>query len=283
MKTDENYNFFFVKILEEQPEIFTNHEVFEIVKNENDIFYTSCRRIALIFEPIKQVISLLESHTANLADCFLEIIQITAAFRRIPTSNNFCPLAIAAFNFYYQQFDISPYILTYFLHPNTQNHGIQKGKFHDICELTVNYYKDLHHSEKEYCVVEDENMHLQELAKTMFAIVPLQAKSMAQIYSFYISNVKRKLKFCDNNFVKEEVLNSLFGETIFAEIDNSNLNINKEENEINIKNQTKNEITIALQDWVDLSDPMFGLINNQEEVIPTKEEMNIDFESSFLV
>ncbi|CAG8847196.1 13252_t:CDS:2, partial [Gigaspora margarita] len=57
-------------------------------------------------------------------------------------------------------------------------------------------------------VVEDKNMHLQELAKTIFAIVPSQAN---------------------------------------------------------------------------LSDPMFGLINKQEEVIPTEEEMNIDFESSSLV
>ncbi|CAG8857596.1 31682_t:CDS:1, partial [Gigaspora margarita] len=37
------------------------------------------------------------------------------------------------------------------------------------------------------------------------------------------------------------------------------------------------------QDWVDLSDPMFKLINKQEEVIPSEEEMNIDFESSSLV
>ncbi|CAG8778739.1 36889_t:CDS:2, partial [Gigaspora margarita] len=214
----------------------------------------------------------LKSHIANLANCFLGIIQIAIAFRRISTSNNFHPLAIAAFNFRYQQFNISSYILTYFFHPNTQNHGIQRGKFHDICELAVNYYKDLYHSEKkchkldlEYSfnltpflwwgVVEDENMHLQELAKTMFAIVPSQAKSIAQIYSFYVSNVKRELKFCDNNFVKGEVLNSVFGKTIFAEINNSDLNINEEKNEMNIKNPTENKITMALQDWVDLSDP----------------------------
>ncbi|CAG8816965.1 13567_t:CDS:2, partial [Gigaspora rosea] len=86
------------KILEEQPEIFTNIEVFGIASDENDIFYTSCKRIALIFEPIKRVITLLESR----------IMQLAAAFRRIPSSNNFRSLAIVAFNRRYQQFDISP-------------------------------------------------------------------------------------------------------------------------------------------------------------------------------
>ncbi|CAG8852197.1 1503_t:CDS:2, partial [Gigaspora margarita] len=185
------------KILEEQPHIFTNKEVFEIAFDENDVFYTSCRRIALIFEPIKRVISLLEGCTASLADCFMGIIQIAIALRRIPPSNNFRSLAIAAFNLRYEQFDISPYLLTYFLHPNYRNHGLKKGQFRNICELAVNYYKNLNHNEKEcrelvtqlikykarvapwdleyspdltpstwWGVVEDERMHLQELAET---------------------------------------------------------------------------------------------------------------------
>ncbi|CAG8701948.1 10670_t:CDS:2, partial [Scutellospora calospora] len=57
------------------------------------------------------------------------IIQLAAAFRRIPSSNNFHSLVIAAFNC----------------------QGLQKEKFRDICELAVNYYKDLHHSKKECC------------------------------------------------------------------------------------------------------------------------------------
>ncbi|CAG8792007.1 2882_t:CDS:2, partial [Gigaspora rosea] len=110
------------KILEEHPDIFTNQDVFGIASDENDTFYTSCRRIALIFEPIKRVITLLESRMACLADCFLGIVQLAVAFRRIPTSNNFRSLAIAAFNLRYQQFDISPYVLTYFLHPHYRGH-----------------------------------------------------------------------------------------------------------------------------------------------------------------
>ncbi|CAG8847736.1 18418_t:CDS:2, partial [Gigaspora margarita] len=83
-------------ILEEKLEIFTNQE-------------------------IKRVINLLESRTASLADCFMEIVQIAIALKKIPASNKFCTLAIA------------------------------------------------------WDAVEDEHTDLQELAKTMFAIVPSQA------------------------------------------------------------------------------------------------------------
>ncbi|CAG8807919.1 24542_t:CDS:2 [Gigaspora margarita] len=88
-------------ILEKKPDIFTNQEVFKIICDENDIFYISCKRISLIFEPIKRVINLFESHIASLADCFMEIVQIAIALKKIPTSNNFRTLAITIFNFCY--------------------------------------------------------------------------------------------------------------------------------------------------------------------------------------
>ncbi|CAG8830008.1 39680_t:CDS:2, partial [Gigaspora margarita] len=232
-------------ILEEQPEIFTNIQVFGIASNKNDIFYTSCKRIVLIFEPIKQVITLLESRIASLANCFLGIMQLAAAFRRIPSSNNFCFLAIAVFN------------------------------------CPVNYYKDLHHNESEYRelgVVEDEYTHLQELAKTMFAIVPSQANCE---HNFSILKWF-KLNFCDNNSVDIELCNSMFDETIFAEIDCPDLNKNEEEDEVEVVNFT-NEIAIVFQDWINISDMIFGLSNNQEETILAEEEVNMDFESGSLV
>ncbi|RIB16628.1 hypothetical protein C2G38_2316042 [Gigaspora rosea] len=327
------------KILEEQPDIFTNKEVFEIVFDEDDVFYTSCKRIALIFEPIKRVINLLKACTASLANCFMGIIQIAIALRRIPPSNNFCSLAIAAFNLQYEQFDISPYLLTYFLHPNYRSHGLKKGQFRYICELAVNYDKNLHHSEKEchelvtqlikykarvapwdleyssdlmpstwWGVVKDEHVHLQELAETIFAIAPSQAncernfsilkwfseehctrlqvsrlESMAQIHSFYVSNIKKELKFCDDNFVETELCNSVLNKTVFAEMDNIEINEDEERDEIEIMDLIVNDITTVLQDMVDLLDPIFGANNNQEEPILTEEEMNMEFESRSIV
>ncbi|CAG8704395.1 9787_t:CDS:2, partial [Cetraspora pellucida] len=119
-------------ILEEKPDIFSNQEVLEIANDIHDNFYTSCKRIASVFEPIKQVINLLESNTASLADCFLGIVQIAAMLKKISTSNNFHTLAILAFNFCYQQFDISPYLLAYFLHPKYRSHGLKTRNFHNI-------------------------------------------------------------------------------------------------------------------------------------------------------
>ncbi|CAG8540235.1 9679_t:CDS:2 [Gigaspora margarita] len=205
-------------------------KVYKLI-NEDDTFYISYKRISLIFELIKRVINLLESHMANLANCFIGIVQIAVALKKISASNNFRTLAIAVFNFRYQQFDISSYLLTYYFHPNYRNKGLKNGKFLEIA-------------------VEDKNSDLQELAKTMFAIftegrrtwlqVP-QLESMAQLHSFYISNVEKKLKL--NNFVKMELHNNL----------------------------TTNDITTALQDLVDLSDPIFGADSNQVESILTKE------------
>ncbi|CAG8772065.1 24030_t:CDS:1, partial [Cetraspora pellucida] len=124
--------------------------VFEIAFDENDSFYPLCKRIVLIFELIKQVINLLKSHIATLADCFIGIVQIAIALKKIPTSNNLRTLAIAVFNTRYEQFDISSYLLTYFLHFNYRNNGL-KRKFYNICELAVSYYKDMHHCEKKCC------------------------------------------------------------------------------------------------------------------------------------
>ncbi|CAG8850521.1 11696_t:CDS:2, partial [Gigaspora margarita] len=274
------------KIVEEKPDIFTNQEVFQIACDENDTFYVSCKRISLIFEPIKRVIHLLESRIANLADCFMGIVQIAASLRRIPT---------------------------------------------------IDYYKGMHHNDKEcrrlmnqlikykarvkpwkleyssnltpftwWDVVEDEHTDLQDLAKTMFAIVPSQAncernfsilkwftegrrtrlqaprlESMAQLHSFYISNVENELKFCDD-FVETELRDSALNETIFAEMDNLDSNkCREEEDEMDIVNPTTNDITMALQDLVDLSDPIFGGNNNQgeaQETVSTDEEPSMEFE-----
>ncbi|CAG8791672.1 6174_t:CDS:1, partial [Gigaspora rosea] len=163
-------------------------------------------------------------------------------------------------------------------------------QFRNICKLAVNYYKNLHHNEKEchelvtqlikykarvaswdleyssdltpstwWGVVEDERMHLQELAETMFAIALSQAsckrnfsilkwfsegrrtqlqvsrlESLVQIHSFYVSNIMKELKFCGNNSVEAELRNSVLNETVFAEIDNIEINEDEERDEIEV-------------------------------------------------
>ncbi|CAG8843138.1 34453_t:CDS:2, partial [Gigaspora margarita] len=198
------------KILKEQLNIFTNKDVYEIAFDEDEIFYTSCKKLALVFEPIKQVINFLESRTANLADCFIGIAQIATAF------NN-------------------------------------------ICELAVHYYQNLHHNDKE-ChkleVVEDEHTHLQELAKTMFAIAPFQAncKRNFSLLKWF------KLNFYNKNFEEAELYSSVVNETIFAE------------------DLTATNIIKVLQDLVDLSDPIFGASNKEKITLMNKEETTMEFD-----
>ncbi|CAG8813227.1 40466_t:CDS:10, partial [Gigaspora margarita] len=274
------------KILEEKLDIFTNQEVFKIVCDEDDIFYTSCKRISLIFEPIKRVINLLESCIASLADCFMEIVQIAIALKKIPASSNFRTLAIVVFNFRYHQHDIFPYILTYFLHSNYRNQGLKKGKFLEICELAaelmsqlIKYKAKAGPWKLEYSsnltpslwwdAIEDEHTDLQKLAKTI----------MAQLYSYYISNVEKESKLHDD-FMEIELYNSALNETIFAEIDNLEPNKYEEEDEMNTVDLATNDITMALQDLVDLSDLIFGADNTHEEPILTDEETSMEFNTS---
>ncbi|CAG8777917.1 34174_t:CDS:2, partial [Gigaspora margarita] len=144
-------------------------------------------------------------------------------------------------------------------------------------------------------VVKDEHTDLQDLAKTMFTIFTkghctrfqaLQLESIAQLHSFYISNVENELKFCDD-FVETELRDSALNETIFAKMNNLDSNkCREEEDEMDIVNPTTNDITMALQDLVDLSDPIFGRNNNQgeaQETVSTDEEPSMEFESKSLV
>ncbi|CAG8746189.1 18064_t:CDS:1 [Gigaspora margarita] len=84
--------------------------------------------------------------------------------------------------------------------------------------------------------------------------------------------------------------NSVFNKMIFAEINGPNLSEddddevdNKVDNEVEFVSLIANEITIALQNWVDLLDSIFGLNNSQEETILSEEEINMEFESRSLV
>ncbi|CAG8807918.1 24541_t:CDS:1, partial [Gigaspora margarita] len=64
---------------------------------------------------------------------------------------------------------------------------------------------------------------------------------MAQLHSYYISNIKKELKLCDN-FAEIELHNSALNKMIFAEIDNLEPNKYEEENEINTENLVVNDI-----------------------------------------
>ena len=51
---------------------------------------------------------------------------------------------------------------------------------------------------------------------------------MAQIHSFYVSNIKKELRFYNNNFVEIELHNNALSEMVFAKVDNHDSNESKE-------------------------------------------------------
>ncbi|CAG8639143.1 14510_t:CDS:2 [Cetraspora pellucida] len=139
------------KILEEKPDIFSNQEVFKIANDIHDNFYTSCKRIVSVFEPIKN--------------------------------------------------------------------------FHNICNLAVNYYKDLFHKEEE----------CNELVDQL-----IRYKAEVEFWNLESSS---------------NLIPSLcaLSKIVISEIDYSN-SIKKNEEEVEIISFAESDITMALQSLVNLSD-----------------------------
>ncbi len=161
----------------------------------------------MVFKPIKETINVLESKTANLADCFIGLVKLAATIKRLSNDNFFKPFAITCFNRRYQQFDCEPYLLTYYLHPQYRGNGLKNGQFRTICTIAAKYWANLGHTDQActelisqlrrykckeepfdfiynetmdtpirwWNTCEDEHEHLQNLALKMFAITPSQA------------------------------------------------------------------------------------------------------------
>ncbi|CAG8625670.1 34031_t:CDS:2, partial [Gigaspora margarita] len=64
-------------ILADHSESITNEEIKILISNES--FFTTCRFVRSVWEPIKEIIHMLEANTAMLADCFVYLIKLAAA------------------------------------------------------------------------------------------------------------------------------------------------------------------------------------------------------------
>ncbi|RHZ69728.1 hypothetical protein Glove_279g1 [Diversispora epigaea] len=112
-------------ILTEHPNIITNLEVINLIKNDN--FFIICNQIQSVWTPIKMCINVLESNTTILADCFIYIIKLTIAIYRLSNLNSFKTPAIRIFNQRYMEFQHPAYLLCYFLHPLYRGRGLHNG------------------------------------------------------------------------------------------------------------------------------------------------------------
>jgi hypothetical protein len=96
------------------PEEITNKNVKKIFRNK--AFFINVDKLVQVLKPIKTAITLLESVNTNLADCFLQLILLANAIKKLPYER-FRQYSIGTFNKYWDKFDPDIYILSYFLHP----------------------------------------------------------------------------------------------------------------------------------------------------------------------
>ncbi|RHZ85688.1 hypothetical protein Glove_62g26 [Diversispora epigaea] len=135
-------------ILSEHSEIITNLEIIRILKDEE--FFSTCRFIRHIWEPIKESINRVESKSVDLADCFIFLIKLAVAIHQISNLNPFKREAIIIFNKRYEEFLYPIYTLTYFLHPHYRGRGLKDSVFREIALTAVQLWQNLRHSDNSY-------------------------------------------------------------------------------------------------------------------------------------
>ena len=73
-----------------------------------------------VLEPLKKAVLSVEASDTNYADCFIALIRLANAIKKIPIERGligFRTHTINSINERWNSFDNMPLILTYFLHP----------------------------------------------------------------------------------------------------------------------------------------------------------------------
>ena len=95
-----------------------------IIQGRN--FFSDLKILAFVLNPLRKTILSLETRTATLADCFLNIARLGAALKNLPQSfnrdfRNHCHVVM---NKRFEEFDDDRYLLCLYLHPKFR--GIYK-------------------------------------------------------------------------------------------------------------------------------------------------------------
>ncbi|CAB5324354.1 unnamed protein product [Rhizophagus irregularis] len=90
-------------------------------------FFGNVNKLTEVLKPIKTAITLLESANTNLSDCFIQLILLANAIKKLPSQKmmEFHQHCIKAFNKRWANFDPKLYILAYFLHPGYRATGLK--------------------------------------------------------------------------------------------------------------------------------------------------------------
>ncbi|CAB5392201.1 unnamed protein product [Rhizophagus irregularis] len=131
------------EVMTKHPEKITNAVVKKILKKQ--LFYDQVNTLAKLLRPIKNAILMLEGDQANLADAFIQMVRLAYTIKNFKVNNlvGFQQHAIQAFNKRWEEFDISLYLLAYFLHPKFRTNGLKAGKYSLITSAAGRIWKSM--------------------------------------------------------------------------------------------------------------------------------------------
>lgn len=89
-----------------------------IIQSRN--FFSDLEILAFVLNPIRKAVLSLESRTATLGDCYLHLILLGAALKKLPRSFNqdFRNHCYMVMNNRFEEFEDDKYLLCFFLHPH---------------------------------------------------------------------------------------------------------------------------------------------------------------------
>ncbi|CAG8483241.1 29306_t:CDS:10 [Racocetra persica] len=183
-------------------------------------FFDDLNTLAFVLRPIKLAISIFESQNCSLANCFIGLVHLGAAIRRLLENDyhSFWQQAITIFNRRFAEFDDDAYILCFFLHPG------YTGTFRRILLAADSFYEKIVWwiSLEDYFLKDED--HICQLAHMLLSITPHAARykriwftlgwyygkcytclsldkieNMQKLSAFYLANLKNELPYFASN------------------------------------------------------------------------------------
>ncbi|CAG8732002.1 24477_t:CDS:2 [Gigaspora margarita] len=161
-------------------------------------FFDDLNALAFALHSIKLAISILESCDCLLADCFIGLVRLGAAIKRLPKNDycNFCQQVIAIFNKRFAEFDDDAYILCFFLHPEFTT----RGTFRCILLVADNFYAKMNKTSKE------KKMLISQIRSYRFHATPFD---ILFALFFLLANSKKELPYFSVNKGIEDLYEAL--------------------------------------------------------------------------
>ncbi|RHZ76909.1 hypothetical protein Glove_187g165 [Diversispora epigaea] len=278
----------FYWILENHPEVITNKNVFTLLQNEE--FYSNCYQIASILKPVKELTNILEARNANLADCFIGLIKLSAKINQIQFGNPWKSIIISNYNYRLGEFINNTYILAYWFHPLYRGVGLKQVALNGIYEIASIMWYNLSYSEESCLKLLMEmrswkrnvapynlpyNAHRETPMKWNFSMLKWffgerrtnlnlsKIESITKIRSYYISNIDKEIQFRNKDLSESELRKNINESVITYDIFEKNGILERDEDDERNRNlreleeapedENVSSISLNINQFVDLT------------------------------